>query len=143
MGSKRCNDCRYRKPLSEFNKNAARKDGLQSVCRPCQQARYRDYYHSDGGRERDRLRVKNSADIAAKRAMVSDLKRAPCTDCGVSYPPYVMDFDHLGEDKTGEIGANIHRWGVKRIRREIAKCELVCSNCHRIRTHERRQSPVV
>ena len=54
-------------------------------------------------------------------------------------PPYVMQFDHLGEDKDRDI-ATLTRSPVSlaRLMVEIAKCEVVCANCHAERTHERR-----
>jgi hypothetical protein len=61
----------------------------------------------------------------------------PCMDCGVIYPPYVLDFDHLG-DKLFNLSSQTHYTSLERIQKEIAKCDLVCSNCHRIRTHNRR-----
>lgn len=33
--SKRCPACQVEKPVAEFGRNAARPDGLQSVCRAC------------------------------------------------------------------------------------------------------------
>lgn len=69
---------------------------------------------------------------------LNELKSQPCTDCGETYPPYVMDFDHLDPDlKLGEV-AKFTSYGRKKVMDEIAKCELVCANCHRIRTHNRR-----
>ena len=35
-------------------------------------------------------------------AFIQRFKRNPCVDCGVEYPPYVMDFDHRG-DKTFQV----------------------------------------
>ena len=63
----------------------------------------------------------------------------PCTDCGDCFPYYVMDFDHLG-NKSFAISRYKHSTNsLERVREEIAKCELVCSNCHRIRTFRRMQ----
>lgn len=64
----------------------------------------------------------------------------PCMDCGVSYPPYVMDYDHRDpDDKIDNLSAMALRgWSNARLAVEIAKCDLVCSNCHRERTHQRR-----
>jgi hypothetical protein len=47
-----------------------------------------------------------------------------------------MDFDHVGEDKLMNI-AKMAGLSWARIEAEIAKCEVVCSNCHRIRTWQR------
>jgi hypothetical protein len=62
-------------------------------------------------------------------------EKTPCTDCGINYPYYVMDFDHI-QDKIKNVGRlmkNSHNTLLK----EIAKCEIVCSNCHRERTQKR------
>lgn len=73
------------------------------------------------------------------RKVVKDAKNRPCQDCGVEYPSYVMDFDHRpDEDKSFNIGAMVSsRPSMELFLAEIAKCDVVCSNCHRIRTHNR------
>ena len=66
-------------------------------------------------------------------------KSKPCADCGIQYPPYVMDFDHLDGD-TKEFGIchmRRRRMAFDKIEAEIAKCEVVCANCHRERTNQR------
>jgi hypothetical protein len=47
-----------------------------------------------------------------------------------------MDFDHIGS-KEANISALMSRSGLDRLVKEIAKCEVVCANCHRIRTQAR------
>ncbi len=74
----------------------------------------------------------------ALRAKVENLKRGwPCEDCREVFDPICMDFDHRpGETKIGSVSSMI--WaGEDRVMLEIAKCDLVCSNCHRIRTRDR------
>lgn len=68
---------------------------------------------------------------------VAALKEVPCMDCGGTFPHYVMQFDHIGDDKVNSISNLITRASWKRIEEEIAKCELVCANCHAIRTWNR------
>lgn len=66
-------------------------------------------------------------------------EESPCKDCGVFYPYYVMDFDHLPEFEKEENVITLAMSGAtKRLEAEIKKCEVVCSNCHRKRTHNRR-----
>lgn len=69
---------------------------------------------------------------------VRSQKLKPCLDCGGTFPPVAMDFDHIGDDKTADL-CRMARDGysVKRLAEEIAKCELVCANCHRVRTQDR------
>lgn len=70
-------------------------------------------------------------------AFINKLKDKPCTDCGATYPAYVMEFDHLnGETKKTNV-AWMRGWSKPGILAEVAKCEVVCANCHRIRTHTR------
>lgn len=71
------------------------------------------------------------------RERIQQYKRKPCIDCGIEYPPYVMDFDHVRGEKLGTISQMI---GVPKdkLEAEINKCEVVCANCHRERTHQRK-----
>lgn len=72
------------------------------------------------------------------RDYVDRLKREPCTDCRGRFPAPAMDFDHVDDDKAANIAALVRR-GVStgRLLDELAKTELVCSNCHRVRTARR------
>ena len=70
---------------------------------------------------------------------IRDLKNTtPCMDCKLIYPYYVMDFDHVRGRKHANVMELIKSLSKKKIDEEIAKCEIVCSNCHRIRTYMRR-----
>lgn len=67
-------------------------------------------------------------------------KSKPCTDCGNLFPWYCMDHDHVPNrgEKLFEINKNTIRKPLEIVLTEIEKCDLVCSNCHRRRTHERK-----
>ena len=83
------------------------------------------------------------ADRARRRnelaEFINQFKRRPCADCGGEFPPYVMDFDHVNENKLDDIcGMRMRTVSREAIRAEIEKCEVVCANCHRARTHRRR-----
>lgn len=69
------------------------------------------------------------------RAILIEAKSRPCMDCGASYPYYVMDFDHVRGTKAFNISRTVGQ-SPESLRAEIAKCDLVCSNCHRLRTHQ-------
>lgn len=74
-----------------------------------------------------------------KRKYIYDLKEStPCKDCGKIYPHYVMDFDHVRDTKISNVSKlTTKSW--KGLLSEIDKCEIVCANCHRARTHTRSQ----
>jgi L-lysine 2,3-aminomutase len=50
-----------------------------------------------------------------------------------------MDFDHLDDSEKLDDVSRLTRFTKKKLLTEIAKCDVVCSNCHRERTHQRRQ----
>lgn len=78
--------------------------------------------------------------MSVNLAIIHAAKSVPCADCGVGYPVYVMQFDHLDpaakEFNIGVIGPTASR---SRLIAEIAKCDVVCANCHAERTYQRRQ----
>lgn len=71
------------------------------------------------------------------RHIVTIAKQVPCKDCGIQYKPWQMDFDHL-RNKLCNIG-RLSLSNLDTVREEIAKCEVVCANCHRDRTYKRGQ----
>lgn len=72
---------------------------------------------------------------------VNDMKeKTPCKDCRVNYPYYVMDFDQIdGVKKLGIISYYSRTGRIGALKEEMLKCEIVCANCHRVRTHTRLQ----
>jgi hypothetical protein len=72
-------------------------------------------------------------------AYLAETKNVPCMDCGEQYPTYVMDFDHVrGEKLFSLANAWQNGFSLKKVQEEVAKCEVVCANCHRIRTWMRK-----
>lgn len=102
---------------------------------PEKQKEYRRrHYEKDPERTKAKVRARKEA----LRAEVEVLKAAPCTDCGRTFPPECMDFDHIdATSKTLDVGTLVCNGGRQRVLAEIAKCELVCACCHRIRTRKR------
>lgn len=79
------------------------------------------------------------ARYARHRAQLNAIKlESGCVDCGYRDHPAALDFDHLpGTDKRLNISKETKAsWA--RIEAELAKCEVVCANCHRVRTETRR-----
>lgn len=64
-------------------------------------------------------------------------------DCGRSFPHYVMDLDHVRGVKRCDVANMVQRAVPTAVfLDEIAKCDVVCANCHRIRTHAGGESRV-
>lgn len=74
------------------------------------------------------------------RAFLQAVKSYPCLDCNVSYPYYVMHFDHRPDEiKLFEPSRLANNGSWKKMVDEIMKCDVVCSNCHAERTWQRTQ----
>lgn len=93
-------------------------------------------------KHKDLAKARLRAHKQARRDYVASLKDSPCTDCGVKYPPYVMQFDHVHGQKRRNVSEMLTS-SLESILEEISKCELVCANCHAARTHKRRVAGVV
>ena len=75
----------------------------------------------------------------SKKAFIRAAKDKPCADCGHVFHHTAMDFDHrLGTTKRFDLSHTGTRC-LKTIQEEIVKCDVVCANCHRVRTFERQQ----
>ena len=134
---KKCNRCGEVKPVDEFNKK--RKNGVQAYCKPCQNEYGREHYHKNREANAEKHRLSKTLRMNAIKADVRKLKEeTPCMDCGMNYPYYVLDFDHVNGKKTTHISEMIQNAGARwKIFSEISKCQIVCANCHRKRTHRR------
>lgn len=88
----------------------------------------------DKKRDPEKVRANGRRQGQRRRVIMDALKSGPCTDCGVSYPPYVMHFDH--RDPSTKL-FNVGKMGghpMATVLAEVEKCDLVCANCHAERT---------
>lgn len=77
-----------------------------------------------------------------RKSLIDAIKLASgCTDCGLEGPAVILTFDHVRGLKLFGIG---QKWDVslKKFYEEVAKCEVVCFNCHMLREHLRRGGTV-
>lgn len=79
----------------------------------------------------------------AGREYIAEVKRsAACADCGGKYPPCVFHFDHVPERGPKLFNIGNGDYAIETIKAEIAKCDIVCANCHAIRTWITRGKPL-
>lgn len=96
-------------------------------------AAIRKHYYEN----RESYLEKNRKRRVLLRNYVRQIKESKhCSDCGKTYPYFVMDFDHL-DGKEYLISKLVLANNRRRLDQEIAKCEVVCANCHRVRTFNR------
>lgn len=127
---KRCFKCKTEKPINQFNKNRTRLDQLQHTCNDC----IKKYQHEWYLKNKTHVFNKTKANrLKTRQQFHNYLKGKSCVDCGINNI-IVLHFDHL-KDKKGRISKMVlggYSWNS--IKKEISKCEIVCSNCHMIRT---------
>jgi hypothetical protein len=111
---KTCSRCRLSKPIRDYYPKPRDPGETLAYCKPCFNA-----YTT----ERFRRRKRQAVEYLGGR----------CADCGGVYPYYVFEFHHLDPARK-EMGFNqLRRRSWEAVKREIDKCLLLCSNCHRIR----------
>lgn len=139
--SKVCTDCGSAFPgtLEHFRpRSKAAGGGLESMCRTRSRERARAYEHAKriNGIQRNPSPTKSRI-----RARINEIKlERGCADCGYRAHPAALDFDHLpGFEKRHTVAWLISRNRLADALTEIEKCEVVCANCHRVRTATRQQ----
>jgi hypothetical protein len=109
---------------------------IDTYCRPCRSAYGKEHYAANRQRyitmegKRKRARAEKRM-----RFLLEFFRTHPCVDCGVD-DPLVLEFDHLG-GKSFNIGSSLPDRNWQSLLDEIGKCDVVCANCHRLRTARR------
>lgn len=109
-----------------------KRGGLQPYCKLCSRLASKEHYVAN----RQDYYERNQRRRAAFRQFVADyLKFHPCVDCNES-DIVVLDFDHVSGEKEFSIATFLSSssGGLGKLKREIAKCEIRCANCHRRQT---------
>ena len=111
----RCKLCMARKSMTEEQRNLLRQKDKA---------------------KQSRSSARQSAMENRRKQLLDSFKAVPCLDCKQRFPPECMDFDHVRGIKLVQVGA-MRSWALAKILAEVEKCEVVCANCHRIRTKRR------
>ena len=114
-----CFKCKTEKGKKEFTSSPKRPDGLYAYCKKCT----REY--------------KTNRRIEMKKKLNKYKKTLRCKICGFS-DWRALTFHHKNPDqKTGDV-SDIIRSSWKAAKKEIEKCDVLCSNCHAIEHYERK-----
>jgi hypothetical protein len=127
--SKICNRCKKDLPVTEFHrvpkKSKHSSGGWRFICKECDKA----YSIAKA----TRARVRNTAYV------LEYWGTHPCVKCGEGRP-YVLDFHHRDpSEKFYNMDYCKRNLGLETLKAEIAKCDVLCANCHREVHHFLRQ----
>lgn len=150
MDQRTCKKCGFPKPLDRFAQYKGR-DGImraRGTCWDCRDNKNRytteqlqEYRRDYNAGKRTEKREKDHQRRLAGKTYVDSCKDVPCADCGQRWPPEAMDFDHVRGKKSRNVAQMVSSaYKLDLIKVEIAKCEVVCACCHRIRTHRRKDN---
>lgn len=124
-----CKKCNRTLPIERLVKDKNAVKGYRSTCKECFSL-YRGSQRRYGTRKPPKNAQRN-------KDYLDSLRDVPCLDCGNRFPPCAMDFDHIAE-KSFSIMSHYRDKTIAQLDAEVAKCEIVCACCHRIRTNIRR-----
>ena len=133
-----CSECKQERTEEEFSFKNKEKGTKHCVCKICNRKRLREHYRRNKDYYKTKAKKRSRRVVEENKVKICDyLESHPCIDCKEENI-IVLEFDHL-RDKHKDVMrmvANSCAW--ERVLKEIAKCEVVCCNCHRIRTMTRR-----
>lgn len=128
--------CRQERPLSEFAWRRKLRGQLDNYCRPCRSEYKQEHYAANRQRYIDRAAARRRVLLQERvRYLMEYFQSHPCVDCGET-DPLVLEFDHLA-DKAFDIARGIRDRNWETVLKVMAKCDVVCANCHRRRTIRR------
>jgi len=122
--------------IDQFNKNKAKSDGLTNSCKPCMVIYQAAHYQ----RNKKKMQAKAAVRQKVRCQNWKDLKdNKACMDCKVVHRWIALEYDHRdASTKVDDVSIMVaHGLSTTTILAEIAKCDLVCANCHRYRTLKR------
>ena len=131
-----CHGCARWLERSKFSFKDRAKGVLRSRCRRCCAERSKRHYVRMKGAYLKRNRRKKPVLREAAASFVHQfLQQHRCAHCG-EQDPVVLEFNHIDPaSKSGNISEMIRAGtSVRRLQAEIAKCEVLCANCHQRHT---------
>lgn len=132
--TKQCTSCGQVKKLEEFNFKDKKAGILNTRCRECMRTYAKRHYEDNREYYIEKAAYSNEQLTEQHLTLIYNyLSTHPCMDCGET-DVVCLEFDHVRGKKFKNITHMIGNFNWSRIEAEIAKCEIRCANCHRIKT---------
>lgn len=128
-----CSKCLVEKNNNQFAWRNKANNKRHAHCKQCNKIRDAKQYKL-GLRKGSTVDQAKAIRKRNRDYLLDILKQSRCIDCD-NNDVRVLEFDHI-HSKSYSIG-NMSSFSIERMRKEIEKCEIVCANCHRIRTYKR------
>ena len=131
---KTCIGCKEDKTIDKFDRQVKNKPARRHTCRLCRNADWVKYYQSNPEFREHNIK-RNQCSRDRKNHFINEYKLThPCIKCGEE-DPMVLEFDHRDRGtKSFNIAHGAARKSLRLIEEEMAKCDVMCANCHRRKT---------
>lgn len=131
MCTKICGICKKDLPeTEEFFATRERKGKItfQWQCRECQKDYRKQHYEKNKQKYINKAKINRQKTIDEFKAFKQTLK---CNRCPENRW-WVLDFHHIDPlEKDNQVSVLVRKVSKERLMKEIKKCEVLCSNCHR------------
>ena len=118
MKTKRCTTCKEEYSLEEFHKDKNKKYGRHASCKRCTNLKSKEVYHQK------KLIYYSILDAYSDKV---------CAKCGYTADVWApFDWHHVDVSTKLYGLASMQHHTEDKIRAELDKCILLCSNCHRL-----------
>ena len=132
-----CSKCQQEKPYADFKSNNL--TGKPSPwCVSCRSEYDKNRWKNLLPEKRTQKRESQTEKRTRNRKFLwEQLQSKSCEIC-LESDPRVLEFDHISQDdKLFNVSDGASRaYSISKIEREIAKCRVLCANCHRRHTYE-------
>jgi hypothetical protein len=131
--TRKCSRCQEEKSESSFSLKYKATGKLQSACKECHAKYHKKHYQENKAVYTRKRRVNNRKYRTKGREFIDEYKRSKgCNFCHEN-TPCCLDFHHIDPtQKTNNISKmKSNARAIHIIEKEINKCIVVCSNCHR------------
>ena len=121
-----CTRCKKFLPFKEFSKNGQENYGYNFKCKNCR----KEYERANGYHEAAKKRIKDG--YRANKELLINLLGGKCQRCGFSDGIFALEFHHVYPNGKSMVPSLLIAYkDIDRTKREIDKCALLCSNCHK------------
>lgn len=141
METKKCKTCNKTKPIADFHNRKKSKDGKSSNCKLCDTNYNKKDYYEKYKERHNRYLIERRRNKKLEYDRYIQSLGLKCKKCGENHPA-VLDFHHRDPNTKKNTISNL-KWSgcsLEQLKLEINKCDILCSNCHRILHYEYRNS---
>lgn len=124
-----CCRCGEMKDYSHFHKNSSKKDGYQETCKICK-SEISSHAYKNIPHRKDAVAASKKAHVLKVRAYLDEVRSSGCLICGEK-ELCTLDFHHVNPAEKERAVTKMVTLSLDNVKKEVAKCVVLCSNCHR------------